>query len=60
MITYTLIFLTIFTVSEVFYPSEDLLYLEDDGTYTRHDLPRDTIYDENNLIRYEIFDIYGW
>lgn len=61
MITYTLIFLTIFTVSEVFFPHENLLYTEDDGTLTRHDLLRDTVYDKDTgLINYTIFDIYGW
>jgi len=58
--TYALLFLTIFTVSEVFFPHENLLYTEDDGTLTRHDLPRDTIYDEQGFIRYEIYDLYGW
>jgi hypothetical protein len=47
-------------VSEKFYPHEVLLYTEDDGSLTPHYLPRDTIYDEQGFIRYEIFDLYGW
>jgi hypothetical protein len=58
--TYALLFLTIFTVSEVFYPHENLLYTEEDGSLTRHDLPRDTVFDEQGYIEPLIYDIYGW
>ena len=59
--TYALIFLTIFTVSEVFYPHENLLYTEDDGTLTRHDLPRNgTVFNEDGYINPLIYDLYGW
>jgi hypothetical protein len=59
--TYALLFLTIFTVSETWFKHESLYYTEDDGvTLTRHDLPRDTVFDEQGFIRYEIYDLYGW
>jgi len=60
MIATTLLFFSFIFVSEKYFPHEVLLYQEDDGTYTQHFLPRDTVFDENGMIRYEIFDIYGW
>jgi hypothetical protein len=58
--TYALIFLTIFTVSETWFKHESLYYTEDDGSLTRHDLARDTVFDEDGYINPLIYDLYGW
>jgi hypothetical protein len=48
------------TFLQINYPHEVLIYTEDDGSQTKHYLPRDTIYDENGYIRSGIYEIYGW
>jgi hypothetical protein len=59
--TYALLFLTIFTVSETWFKHESLYYTEDDGTLTRHDLPSNgTVFNEDGYINTLIYDLYGW
>jgi hypothetical protein len=58
--TYALLFLTIFTVSEVFYPHHSLMYATDTGELVRHDLSHDTVFNEEGYINPLIYDLYGW
>jgi len=60
MITYAILFFGFVFVSEKYYPHEVLIYTEDDGSQTKHYLPRDTIYDEQGYIRSGIYEIYGF